>query len=272
MSLKSTVKAYWLPGGILRLTHLMYMCKFLLPAIFIHLASSVCAQTTIPALKISHLTGDFYIYTTYVSVNGKPFPANGMYLVTSDGVALFDTPWDSTQFQPLLDSIQSKHSKKVVLCISTHWHDDRTAGLGYYKQKGIKTYTIRLTDQFSVKNGNERAAFLMPDDSTFTLGRHTFRTFYPGKGHSQDNIVIWFEREKILYGGCLIKSTEAADLGNLSDADTKAWETTIKNLQHTFRRPNYIIPGHQDWKSTRALHHTLKLITQYHSGNQPAKR
>jgi hypothetical protein len=38
-----------------------------------------------------------------------------MYLVTNQGVVLFDTPWDSTQFQQLLDSIKIKHGKDVVM-------------------------------------------------------------------------------------------------------------------------------------------------------------
>ncbi len=74
-------------------------------------------------LTILHLTKDFYIYTTYGDAgNGNMFPANGMYLVTEKGAVLFDTPWDTTQFQPLLDSIKARHNKNVIMCISTHFH------------------------------------------------------------------------------------------------------------------------------------------------------
>src|SRR5579862_7019281 len=112
------------------------------------------SQMPTPSLLISHLTGDFYVYTTYGMYKNKPVPANSMYMITSDGVVLFDTPWDSTQFQPLLDSIKVKHGKDVVLCISTHFHGDRTAGLEYYRQKGIKTFTTAKTDKLIKKNGN----------------------------------------------------------------------------------------------------------------------
>ena len=92
-------------------------------------------------LTISHLTGDFYIYTTYNLSDGEPYPSNSMYLVTTAGIVLFDTPWDSTQFQPLLDSLEKRHHQKVVLCIPGHFHADRTAGLEFLKQKGIKTFS-----------------------------------------------------------------------------------------------------------------------------------
>jgi hypothetical protein len=40
-------------------------------------------------LEIYHLTGDFYVYTTYRLLNGNPFPANSMYLITNKGTVLF---------------------------------------------------------------------------------------------------------------------------------------------------------------------------------------
>ena len=59
------------------------------------------AQTNNEKLSITHLAGDYYIFTTYKPINGNPFPSNGMYCVTDSGVVLFDTPWDTTQFQTL---------------------------------------------------------------------------------------------------------------------------------------------------------------------------
>lgn len=59
---------------------------------------NIFAQSTKAKLNITHLSGDFYIYTTYNTYEDSRVPANGMYLVTNSGVVLFDTPWDTTQF------------------------------------------------------------------------------------------------------------------------------------------------------------------------------
>lgn len=96
-----------------------------------------------------------------------------------EGVLLLDTPWDSTQFQPLLDSIQSRHHQPVTMCISTHFHEDRTAGLEYYRRHGIKTYTTLLTDKLSQKTNKKRAEFLIEKDSIFNIGKYTFETYFP---------------------------------------------------------------------------------------------
>jgi metallo-beta-lactamase class B len=210
-------------------------------------------------LNISRLTGDFYVFTTYNMYKGARIPANGLYVVTNKGVIMIDSPWDTTQYQPLLDSIWSRHNQKVVLCIATHFHEDRTGGLEYYRQQGIKTYTTKLTDELSAKKGMKRAAFLIDRDTAFKIGQYSFETIYPGQGHAPDNIVIWFEKEKILYGGCLIKSVADETLGNLGDANTKEYATTLKNVQQKCKNPKYIIPGHNDWTDTRSLEHSLEM-------------
>ena len=210
-------------------------------------------------LKIEPLTGDFYIYTTYNTYEDQQVPANGMYLVTRDGVVMFDTPWDTTQFQPLLDSIQVRHHKKVVMCFATHWHSDKTAGLEYYRQQGIKTYTTVLTDSLSKINNKKRAECLMAGDTAFQVGQYRFETYYPGEGHTADNIVVWFNKEKILYGGCLIKGADDESLGYLGDANIQEYASTLRKVQQKCRNPRHIIIAHSDWRNTNSLKHSIEM-------------
>lgn len=228
--------------------------------IFLFVALSVSGQMNNPPLKISHLTGGFYVYTTYNVFSNTLFPSNSMYVATDKGVVMFDTPWDTTQFQPLLDSIQKRHGQKVVMCIATHYHEDRTGGLSFLEAKGIKTYTSKQTYKLCKQYGMKQAGSYFEKDTVFTIGHSSFQTYYGGEGHTTDNIVIWFEKEKILYGGCLVKSTEATNLGNIKDANLDKWPATITNIKKKFPHPEFIIPGHQDWKSKKSLDHTLELL------------
>ena len=243
------------------------MRSILFTIAFIFYLTNIFAQAQKPKLTISHLTGDFYIYITYNTYKDSQVPANGLYLVTNRGVVLFDTPWDTTQFQPLLDSIKLKHHKHVVLCIATHFHSDRTAGLEYYRQQGIKTYTTVLTDELSKKNDKKRAEFLIAKDTVFNVGQYSFETYYPGQGHTADNIVIWFKKEKILYGGCLIKSADDDDLGFLGDANEAAYASTIKNVQKKYPQPKFVIVGHGSWASINSLQHTFIMAQQLKKKN-----
>lgn len=229
--------------------------------------ATVSGQTASPKLVISPLAGDFYIYTTYNTYEGNSMPAHGMYLVTSKGVVLFDTPWDTTQFQPLLDSITWKHKQTVTICIATHWHSDRTEGLAYYRQKGIKTYTTSLTDKLCSQNGKKRAEYLMDRDTVFNIGQYAFEVYYPGEGHTADNIVIWFNKEKVLYGGCLIKGADAENLGFLGDANAMEYQATLEKVQRKFPDPEFIIVSHHDWKNHKSLDHSIELAKKLKNKN-----
>ncbi|WP_291287957.1 subclass B1 metallo-beta-lactamase [Flavobacterium sp.] len=247
------------------------MRKLALIVLFLAQLTNSYAQSKNSPLQISHLTGDFYVYRTFHEYKGTKISANAMYLVTAKGVVLFDAPWDKTQFQPLLDSIKTKHHKEVIMCFATHSHEDRAGGLEFYRKKGIKTYTIKLTDQILEKNKEGRAEFVIPNDTLFTVDKYTFEVYYPGKGHAPDNIVVWFNKEKVLYGGCFIKSVEAKDLGYLGDADVKEWQKSILRAQSKFKNPKYIITGHDDWTDLTSLKHTLKLVKEYNGAKATVK-
>jgi metallo-beta-lactamase class B len=213
-----------------------------------------------PALTISHLTGDFYVFTTYKTLAGGPYPSNGLYLVTNKGVVMIDCPWDSTQFQPLVDSIYLRHKKRVVLCIATHFHDDRTAALDFLRQHGVATYSSVLTYELSMQKHNPLAEHTFTQDTVFNVGNYSFSTFYPGEGHTRDNIVVWFPSDKILYGGCFVKSTEVNELGYTVDANVPEWPRSVQRLIDRYPNPAFIIPGHFGWSDLRSLQHTLDIL------------
>lgn len=235
------------------------MRNLLLSFGFLFLIIPLIAQSKNPKLKITALRNHFYIYTTYNTYQNTQVPANGMYVVTKEGVVMFDTPWDTTQFQPLLDSIEAKHHQPVIMAFATHWHSDKTAGLEYYHQKGIRTYTTRKTDELSKKNAAKRAAFLMDEDTLFQVGNYRFEIFYPGPGHTEDNIVIWFPTEKVLYGGCLIKGASDKNLGFLGDGNVKEYANTLKRVQQKYPSPKHIIIAHSDWNDLNSLKHSIEM-------------
>lgn len=68
--------------------------------------------------------------------------------------------------------------------------------------------------------------------------------YYPGKGHSADNIVVWLPQYKVLFGGCLVKSLDYGGLGSTTDAEV-------------------IVPGHGGWGSIELTEHTLELLKQH---------
>ncbi|NSL87742.1 BlaB/IND/MUS family subclass B1 metallo-beta-lactamase [Chitinophaga sp. Mgbs1] len=225
------------------------------------------AQQRSGGLEIRHLTGDYYIYTTWHEWAGKLYPANGMYVVTNKGTVIIDCPWDTAQLQPLLDSIEQKHHQPAVICIATHSHADRTGGFDYFRKKGIKTYSTEQTYQICRQKKEQEAAFRFTKDTVFRVGQHVLQTFFAGEGHTADNIVIWVKDARILYGGCLIKSVDNQEMGYIAESNLKAWPQSLRRLQQKYPRPAYIIPGHESWASNKSIIHTLQLLEAHAKSN-----
>lgn len=224
--------------------------------------SSLFAMEHIP-LYIRQLTDSTYIYVTFQNVNDQPYPSNGMYIVTKAGVVMLDTPWDTNQVKPLLDSIQAKHHQEVKLCISTHSHGDRTAGLDILKRNGVKTFTSLRTDSISKLDYEKLAEFHFLNDTTFILGNLKLETFSPGPGHTKDNLVIWIPSLKILYGGCLVKSSLAYALGNVADSNIDDWIKSINILIKKYPEAVWVVPGHSKTGNFSTLQHNLDLLNEY---------
>src|ERR1700741_3448527 len=145
--------------------------KFILSTFL--LSTSLLAYSQGKSFKINttHLTVNIYVHTSYGMPDGKtPFPANGLYIVTDAGVILIDTPWDEDQTQQLIDMIAQRYGKKIVLCISTHHHGDRTAGVDLLKKHGIKTYSSLLTKQIAKQRGEKQPEFTFSKDTIFHVG------------------------------------------------------------------------------------------------------
>jgi len=75
----------------------------------------------------------------------------------------------------------------------------------------------------------------------------------------------------LVYGGCLVKSTEATDLGFTGDADLAAWPAAIRAVRDRYSDPN-ILPGHgPPDASDEAYQHTLDLLAKANRGRSAKK-
>nr|WP_063857827.1 subclass B1 metallo-beta-lactamase BlaB-3 [Elizabethkingia meningoseptica]Q9XBN7.1 RecName: Full=Metallo-beta-lactamase type 2; AltName: Full=B2 metallo-beta-lactamase; AltName: Full=Beta-lactamase type II; AltName: Full=Carbapenem-hydrolyzing beta-lactamase BlaB-4; Short=CHbetaL-4; AltName: Full=Class B carbapenemase BlaB-4; AltName: Full=Metallo lactamase BlaB-3; AltName: Full=Metallo-beta-lactamase type II; Flags: Precursor [Elizabethkingia meningoseptica]AAD43582.1 beta lactamase BlaB3 [El len=216
-----------------------------------------------PEVKIEKLKDNLYVYTTYNTFNGTKYAANAVYLVTSKGVVVIDSPWGEEKFKNFTDEIYKRHGKKVIMNIATHSHDDRAGGLEYFKSLGAKTYSTKMTDSILAKDNKPRAQYTFDNNKSFKVGKDEFQVYYPGKGHTADHVVVWFPKDKVLVGGCIIKSGDSKDLGFLGEAYVNDWTQSVHNIQKKFPNVQYVVAGHDDWKDQTAIQHTLDLISEY---------
>lgn len=233
--------------------NILFGCSFLI-------GSFLTAQEK--PLIIEELTPKLYVHTTYNTFKGKKYSANGMYLVTKKGIVLFDTPWDETQYQPILDSIQKRHNLSVIAVFASHSHEDRSGGFAYYNKLGIPTYATKQPNTILKNNNQAISTKEIKLGKTYKIGGEQFVIEYFGEGHTVDNTVVWFPEYNVLNGGCLVKSAEATDLGNIAEANVKAWPVTIDKLMLQHNIIQKVIPGHDNWRLTGHLENTIKLLNK----------
>ncbi|PWW16957.1 MULTISPECIES: IND family subclass B1 metallo-beta-lactamase [unclassified Chryseobacterium] len=205
---------------------------------------------------------NFYIYKTFGVFGGKEYSTNAVYLVTKKGVVLFDVPWQKTQYQSLMDTIQKRHSLPLIAVFATHSHEDRAGDLSFYNKKGIKTYATAKTNELLKKDGKATSTELIKTGKPYRIGGEEFIVDFLGEGHTADNVVVWFPKYKILDGGCLVKSKAAVDLGYTGEANVAEWPKTMTKLKNKYSQATLIIPGHDEWKGGGHVEHTLDLLNK----------
>ncbi len=214
----------------------------------------------IKPIQFDSLNQHLSVYQTFNTFNGVEYNANGMYLITNKGIVLFDVPWQKSQYQTLNDILFQKYHLPVIAVFATHSHDDRAGDLSFYNTLNIPTYATALTNSKLKKEGKATAKFEIELGKTYKFGKEKFVVEYFGQGHTEDNVVIWFPKYKVLNGGCLIKGADAMNLGYTGDANVAEWPKTVKKLVEKHPTIKQVIPGHDDWKATGHIENTFKLL------------
>lgn len=218
------------------------------------------------SIKTTKVDSNIYLYVSYGDVgNYKNIDANAVVVVSGDEAMLFDTPWDSAQAEQLISWISDSLNKKIIFSVITHAHADRIGSIATMHRHGIPTYSHHLTAQEAEKRDYPKPQHIFyNDDTTFRCGNIKVVAYYPGAGHTIDNIVLYIPSKNFLYGGCFIKSGHSNTIGNIEDADMAAWPKSLTKMKNHFKERRFItiIPGHGSWKSDKAIENTYRLLTE----------
>ena len=82
---------------------------------------------------------------------------------------------------------------------------------------------------------------------------------YPGEGHTPDNVVAYYKKDRVLFGGCLIKEMGATK-GFLGDANVKEWSATVEKVKKMFPKTQIVVPGHGNSGNQKLLDYTIELF------------
>lgn len=211
-------------------------------------------------IELSKINDNVWVHTSYENYNGSRTPSNGMVVITSQGLVLIDTPWNNEQTKELIKLTKEKFKKDIALAIITHAHEDRIGGIDTLLENNVDVRSTKLTAQLAAKAGYKEPSPKLDENPNIGIGDASIEVFYPGEGHTSDNITVWLPQYKVLFGGCIIKSLESQGIGNSADANLTQWPESVRKIQKKYSMAQIVIPGHGKWGSSKLIDHTLELL------------
>jgi len=239
------------------------MKKYVFILMFCFLAGvTVYGDADSDKVVLTKINDSIWVHTSYFNYKGSSIPSYGLLGITNAGIVLVDTPWTNEQTQELLKMVKDKFAKPIQLAIFTHWHQDRIGGIDTLIAEHIETASTAATAELAVKAGFQKPnRVINPIREVFKVGDLSFETYFPGPGHTMDNIVIYFPQTSVLYGGCLVKPMGMTNLGNMADGDGTQYPHTIRKVMKRYPKAKIVIANHgaSPWGGFGLLQHTFQL-------------
>jgi glyoxylase-like metal-dependent hydrolase (beta-lactamase superfamily II) len=194
------------------------------------------------------------------SAANRGFMSNAGFVVTGDGVVVFDALGTPALGRGIVDAIRKVTDQPIRRVVVSHYHADHVYGLAPLKAAGAEIWAHRRSlDYFASGAAAERLVqrradlfpwvdetteLVRPDvlvdaDASFRMGGMSFRIIDTGGAHAPDDIMLLVEDDRTLFAGDLLFAGRIPFVGN---ADSAHWLAAIERLIPL--APAVVVPGH----------------------------
>jgi glyoxylase-like metal-dependent hydrolase (beta-lactamase superfamily II) len=188
------------------------------------------------------------------------FIANAGFVITGDGVVVFDTLGSPALGDQLIGEIRKRTTQPIKLVIVSHFHADHFYGIPAFKAIGSQVWADVLAKEYlhsdiAAKRIAERKSLIGPwlgkdftlptadiwfdSDVSFTMGEVTFVLRHVGPAHSPEDTAMLVKTDGVLYSGDVVYAGRVPFIG---DSDTRDW---LKAIDKLLAMPaKVMVPGH----------------------------
>ena len=195
-----------------------------------------------------------------IATDNAGFISNAGVVITDAGVVIFDALGTPSLANKLVQRIREKTDKPIVKVIVSHYHADHIYGLQVFKELGAEIIAAdgvyEYIDSDAASNRleerqlsldpwvNEETVIVKPDtvldESTkFTVGDVDFLINIIGSAHSDGDLTLFVETDRVLFTGDIIFEGRVPFLGSNK---TKHWLETLEKLET--QKVQALVPGH----------------------------
>jgi glyoxylase-like metal-dependent hydrolase (beta-lactamase superfamily II) len=194
--------------------------------------------------------------------------SNAGFIVTSDGVVVFDALGTPSLGWALLQEIRKVTDKKIRYVVLSHYHADHIYGLQAFKDHTEATIVAQeraseykdnegTADERASQRLDQRRSALSPwvdantrvvppditfkDRMTIALGDRRLTLIYAGPAHSSSDIMMMVEPDGVLFAGDIVQNSRIPFM-NSDDVSTTQWLRALAEVERL--DPKFIVPGH----------------------------
>lgn len=195
-----------------------------------------------------------------VSKENEGFNSNAGFVVTDDGVVVFDALGTPALGAAFLDVIRGITDQPVRRVIVSHYHSDHFYGVQAFKAAGAEIWADEKVRDYLATEApaarlaerrqslspwvNEASRVVAPDRylsgiTRFSMGGIDFTVIPAGPAHTAEDIMLLVEQESVLFAGDVMFAGRVPFVG---DADSRAWLAALDRLAEI--APRHVIVGH----------------------------
>lgn len=255
----------WTPRrrGLLRAAGAALACHATQAAAYAPLAQDIVVQT-VPGTAVHYVLG----HPGVPSAANEGHTSNAGFVVTDEGVVVFDALGTPPLGEALLRHIGTATSKPVKFVVVSHYHADHIYGLQAFRdateavivaQEKALDYLApgNIDDENAEARLAQRRAALAPwvDGATrivlpgfvlrvageIRLGAHALRLLYAGPAHSMSDMMMLVLPERILFAGDIVQNGRIPFMASAA-VNTRNWLAALDQVAAL--APRFIIPGH----------------------------
>jgi glyoxylase-like metal-dependent hydrolase (beta-lactamase superfamily II) len=195
-----------------------------------------------------------------MATDNAGFISNAGVVITDKGVVVFDALGTPSLAYKLVQTIREITDQPIVKVIVSHYHADHILGLQVFKELGAEIIapdgvyeyidseaaSSRLQERrMSLQPWvNDKTLLVKPDriidkGETFSVGNIKFTLNVIGPAHSDGDMTLYIENDKVLFTGDLIFEGRLPFLGN---KNTQRWLQTLQRMETAQLKA--LVPGH----------------------------
>jgi glyoxylase-like metal-dependent hydrolase (beta-lactamase superfamily II) len=218
----------------------------------------------VPGLPIHYTLG----HPGVPSAANQGHTSNAGFVVTDEGVVVFDTLGTPSLGDALLRHIRTVTDKKVAYVVASHYHADHIYGLQAFRDQtdAVIVAQTKALDYTAEGNTDDEAAgprlaqrrealapwvnadtrIVLPDLAfrvglELRLGGHTFQMLYAGPAHSMSDIMMLVLPERVLFAGDIVQNSRIPFMASAA-VNSRNWLAGLQQVAAL--QPRFILPGH----------------------------